>query len=122
MMTKWFKNWLDLLFWWLPKTPDAPGEQHSARTESQAPGQAHEAEPAAPATEAGDDLTAIKGIGPATQEKLQAHGVSRFADLAAADPGQLTAQLRKDQPGISEKRVRGWIDAARARTAGEQGR
>src|SRR5262245_55544407 len=33
-----------------------------------------------------DDLTVIKGIGPALQNRLRALGITTFADLAAANP------------------------------------
>ena len=61
-----------------------------------------------------DDLTEIKGIGPAMQNKLRALGITTFADLAAADPDQLMAQLKGAQP-LSRGRVRHWTEAARQR-------
>ena len=61
-----------------------------------------------------DDLTVIKGIGPALQQKLRALGIATFSDLARADPKALTERLKGAQP-ISEARVRGWIEAARQR-------
>jgi predicted flap endonuclease-1-like 5' DNA nuclease len=61
-----------------------------------------------------DDLTEIKGIGPAMQNKLRALGITTFADLAAADPDQLMAQLKGPQP-LSRGRVRHWTEAARQR-------
>jgi len=71
--------------------------------------------PAAPATpSAPDDLTVIKGIGPAVQEKLRGLGIATFADLAAADPDRLVDQLKGSQP-ISKARVEGWTEQARAR-------
>ena len=36
-----------------------------------------------------DDLTVIKGIGPAVQNKLRALGITTFAELAKADPDAL---------------------------------
>jgi NADH-quinone oxidoreductase subunit E len=38
---------------------------------------------AAPAVGAGDELTAIKGLGPKAAEKLQEMGVTRYAQIAA---------------------------------------
>lgn len=38
---------------------------------------------AAPAVGAGDELTAIKGLGPKAAEKLQTMGVTRYAQIAA---------------------------------------
>jgi predicted flap endonuclease-1-like 5' DNA nuclease len=61
-----------------------------------------------------DDLTEIKGIGPAMQNKLRALGITTFADLAAVDPDQLMAQLKGSQP-LSLGRVRHWTEAARQR-------
>jgi predicted flap endonuclease-1-like 5' DNA nuclease len=61
-----------------------------------------------------DDLTEIKGIGPAVQNKLRALGITTFADLAAADPDQLMARLKGSQP-LSLGRVRHWTEAARQR-------
>ena len=61
-----------------------------------------------------DDLTVIKGIGPALQNKLRALGITTFADLAAANPDQLMEQLKGSQP-LSRGRVRHWTEAARQR-------
>jgi predicted flap endonuclease-1-like 5' DNA nuclease len=61
-----------------------------------------------------DDLTVIKGIGPAVQNKLRALGITTFADLAAADPDELMKQLKGAQP-LSRGRVRHWTEAARQR-------
>ena len=61
-----------------------------------------------------DDLTEIKGIGPAMQNRLRALGITTFADLAAADPDQLLAQLKGSQP-LSLGRVRHWTEVARQR-------
>ena len=61
-----------------------------------------------------DDLTVIKGIGPAVQNKLRALGITTFADLAAANPDELMAQLKGSQP-LSRGRVLHWTEAARQR-------
>ncbi|MGH6897759.1 MAG: helix-hairpin-helix domain-containing protein, partial [Geminicoccaceae bacterium] len=61
-----------------------------------------------------DDLTVIKGIGPAVQNKLRALGITTFADLAAADPDAILKQLKGSQP-LTKARVRGWTEAARQR-------
>jgi len=61
-----------------------------------------------------DDLTELKGIGPAVQEKLNALGITSFADLAQADADRVTAELKGSQP-ISEARVKAWIEAAAER-------
>jgi predicted flap endonuclease-1-like 5' DNA nuclease len=61
-----------------------------------------------------DDLTQIKGIGPAMQNRLRSLGITTFADLAAADPDQLMSKLKGSQP-LSLGRVRHWTEAARER-------
>jgi predicted flap endonuclease-1-like 5' DNA nuclease len=64
-----------------------------------------------------DDLTTIKGIGPATQDKLRGLGIATFKDLAAADPDAVAQQLKGGQP-ISEAQVRGWTKEAGKRAKG----
>jgi large subunit ribosomal protein L21 len=111
-----FKRWIDLLFWWVPKNEAEPPEQAKER----APGATQQSagrEPEVAQQEVSDDLTAIKGIGPAVQEKLRALGIATFSDLARADPKALTERLKGAQP-ISEARVRSWIEAARQRVKG----
>ena len=148
-----FKRWLDLAFWWLPRKDEAPprkpeaappqrpqatGETSAARHAPEPP-----AERPAPATDGGtrgsagpsvrpavqpaappekavtsrvpDDLTVIKGIGPAVQNKLRALGITTFADLAAADSDALLERLKGSQP-LTKERVRSWTEAARERT------
>jgi predicted flap endonuclease-1-like 5' DNA nuclease len=111
-----FRRWIDLVFWWLPK-PEA-----AQRPPAQAPESAAESPPKpaardrAAADRAADDLTLIKGIGPAVQQKLHALGIRTFDDLAAADPETLTERLKGRQP-ISQTLVRGWTEAADQRAA-----
>jgi predicted flap endonuclease-1-like 5' DNA nuclease len=62
-----------------------------------------------------DDLTVIKGIAPADQEKLRSFGITTFRDLARADPDHLVDQLKTSLPA-SKARICGWIEAARERT------
>jgi predicted flap endonuclease-1-like 5' DNA nuclease len=127
-----FKRWIDLVFWWLPKsepeqatpppTPQAakpapePAEPAAASAPKQAPPPAATAKAEEPAAGRAkdatpDDLTVIKGIGPAVQKKLQALGIRTFHDLASADPATLTEQLKGRQP-VSQALVRGWTEAA----------
>jgi predicted flap endonuclease-1-like 5' DNA nuclease len=106
-----FKRWTDLLFWWVPKDEAKPPEAKE-RAPSATEQSGHEPEVAPQVVS--DDLTVIRGIGPATQEKLRALGIATFSDLARADPKALTEPLKGAQP-ISEARVRGWIEAARQR-------
>lgn len=108
-----FKRWIDLLFWWVPKDEAKPPEEAKKRTRSAAQQSAGREPEVAPQV-VFDDLTVIKGIGPAIQEKLRALGIATFSDLARADPKALTERLKEAQP-ISEARVRGWIEAARQR-------
>lgn len=61
--------------------------------------------PAASAT--GDDLKRVKGIGPVYAKKLAQQGITSFADLAAADPVALAADLE-----ISEARASDWLTQA----------
>jgi predicted flap endonuclease-1-like 5' DNA nuclease len=146
------KRWVDLFFWWLPKTgKPAEGEKQAAAgaerpTEQPPPRKAAEPPPAARPSETAraepsrpepprseprkaeppkaearkpepDDLTSIKGIGPATQDKLRGLGIATFKDLAAARPEELAQQLKGGQP-ISEAQVRGWTKEAGKRAKG----
>jgi predicted flap endonuclease-1-like 5' DNA nuclease len=61
-----------------------------------------------------DDLTVIKGIGPAVQNKLRALGITTFAELAKADPDALLEQLKGSQP-LTRARVHDWTEGARQR-------
>ncbi|SEW05394.1 DUF4332 domain-containing protein [Halobacterium jilantaiense] len=54
-----------------------------------------------------DDLTEIKGVGPAYADRLHDAGVTTFAALADADPDELAADT-----DLSPKRVGRWIDRA----------
>jgi predicted flap endonuclease-1-like 5' DNA nuclease len=116
-----FKRWIDLFFWWLPRkeqTPPEKAEENAPSVTEQSAGcgpeQAVEQQVEAVKEVVPDDLTVIRGIGPAIQEKLRALGITTFSDLARADPKLLTERLKGSQP-ISEARVRGWIEAARQR-------
>jgi predicted flap endonuclease-1-like 5' DNA nuclease len=151
-----YRRWLDLVFWWVPrkqqapprKAEDAPSRrpQESRPSAAGASASAAPKRPVAPARPAAekaapepsrpnaqpaagpaaaqpektvappvpDDLTVIKGIGPAVQNKLRALGITTFADLAAADPDRLLAELKGSQP-LTMTRVRDWTVAARER-------
>jgi predicted flap endonuclease-1-like 5' DNA nuclease len=61
-----------------------------------------------------DDLTVIKGIGPAVQNKLRGLGITTFADLAAADPDAILRGLKGSQP-LTKGKVQAWTEAARER-------
>jgi predicted flap endonuclease-1-like 5' DNA nuclease len=151
-----YRRWLDLVFWWVPRKQQAPPRTtEDARSRKPQEGRSSAAgakaraapdRPAAPARPTGetagpkpsrpsaqpaagpvpaqpektvappvpDDLTVIKGIGPAVQNKLRALGITTFADLAAADPDRLLAELKGSQP-LTMTRVRDWTVAARER-------
>jgi len=79
-------------------------------TESEAESDAHvdaEAETESDADPESDDLTDIKGVGPAYADRLNDAGVTTFAELADADADDLAAET-----DLSPKRVGRWIDRA----------
>jgi len=68
-----------------PKTAAAPAKKAAApKAEAKAAPKA-EAKTEAPAAGGSDDLTAINGIGPAMQKKLNEAGVNTYAELAKVD-------------------------------------
>lgn len=120
MWADFYKRWCNFCSCWLPKanaeresgketnqpeaTADpAPGNTEPVEGES---GRAHK-------TIEIDDLTVIKGIGPAMKKKLTSLGVTSLAELAASDPEELATKLS----GSPATRVKGWIDAAQERIA-----
>ena len=118
-----WKRWLEFCSGWLPTT-DRPQEEAevvtltqpldgpgAAATETSEPEQGGEAPPT-------DDLTQLKGIGPALQKKLAARQIRTFAELAAADAGRLTESLKASQP-VSSGAVERWIAAAQERVGNE---
>jgi predicted flap endonuclease-1-like 5' DNA nuclease len=118
MLEELVRRWIDLVFWWWPKGHGEPPK----RPEGAAPvigyarprraAEQASAPRVAPHGEiARDDVTAIKGIGPVLQDRLRSLGITRFEDLAAADPDDLAAKLKDLRP-ISTAQVRGWVDAA----------
>jgi predicted flap endonuclease-1-like 5' DNA nuclease len=68
-----------------PETEAASDAEPAPEAEAQTDAASEKAEPdGAPAAAAeADDLTAIKGLGPKAAEKLNAEGVTRFADIAS---------------------------------------
>ena len=73
----------------------------------------------APVTGKPDDLTAIKGIGPAFVDKLKVLGITTFADLAGQDPDAL-AQRLGGRPTAERIRRERWIEQAQAKQEGRQ--
>ena len=57
-----------------------------------------------------DDLTAIRGIGIATQKCLNAAGIKSYAQLADADPEDVRRALNEQQQNTKVER---WINQAR---------
>lgn len=80
---------------------DAPGEPRFPATRA----------PAAPArsTASPDDLTEVKGIGPAYRDRLAAAGVTSFTDLVEAGPAAVA-----EAAGVGETVAAGWIEQALA--------
>lgn len=78
---------------------DNATDSDTPATESDSDGDDTAAEP--------DDLTEIKGIGPAYAERLADAGVTTFTALADADTDELAAAT-----DLSPKRVGRWIDRA----------
>ena len=66
-------------------------------------------EPARP--ESGDDLTAIKGIGPTYAARLEAHGITTIKKLASSNAAALT-----DKVDVPIARVTAWIEQAKKST------
>lgn len=77
---------------------DATPEDDESETETES---TEDAEPEP------DDLTEIKGVGPAYADRLNDAGITTFAALADADADELAAET-----DLSPKRVGRWIDRA----------
>ena len=93
-----------------PEPTPEPEPEPAKGQESEAP-----TTPEAPAGEpdtTSDDLTAIRGIGPAMQKRLVAMGIRTRADLAAADVDTLTERLKTDKAVVSRDRIKRWIETA----------
>lgn len=79
-----------------------------AGTEEEAAEPAEAAGPVPTEPEDGDEpVDSVSGIGPAYAKRLNEAGVESVADLLEADAAEVA-----DETGISEKRIRGWQDAA----------
>lgn len=98
--------------------PQAGGQPEPKPEPEPTPAPARPAAAPAQGSSGPDDLTSIKGIGAAMQQRLNAHGIRSFADLAAADADWLLQQLKEDKAVISRARVEEWIRAAAERSGG----
>lgn len=100
----------------LPNPTPPPGSTPAFRSPQTVASPQRPSTPAAPPTPeagSGDDLTAIKGIGPVYAERLAEAGVTTFTGLARADAVELAGRLEVD-----EDKTASWIDQARARQNG----
>ncbi len=73
----------------------------------------------AAATAAPDDLRRIEGIGPKVDAALRAMGITTFAQLAAADPDRLEADLRAAGVRILPGAPRTWPEQAALAAKGD---
>ena len=85
-------------------------EEAPAEAEKAAPKKAEKAEKKAD-TKAGDDLTAIKGIGPKAAEQLAEQGISTYAELAALTDERI-AEIDEAVP-FSADQIKDWRDQAK---------
>ncbi|MDP8959080.1 MAG: helix-hairpin-helix domain-containing protein [Actinomycetota bacterium] len=68
-------------------------------------------EPPPPPTAGRDDLTLVRGIGPAYASRLSGAGISSLLELASADGGRVADVL-----GTSRERAQDFIEQARSLT------
>ena len=130
MIDQWLKFWRQWMFWWLPggdqpengkpaqdqnqQTTSTPSETEAADVDAAATWRPARGESAVGKPQP-DDLTVIRGIGPAIARKLDALGVRTFSDLAEADPNDLAAKLAS-RP-VTASRVREWVTEAKKRVS-----
>ena len=81
-------------------------ETHRPTAEEAPPKSSEDAASEAPK----DDLTAIRGIGAATQKCLNAAGIRSYAQLAEADPEDVRGALNEQQQNTKVER---WISQGR---------
>ncbi len=84
-------------------------ETHRPKAEEAPPERAEDAASEAPEDSLLDDLTAIRGIGAATQKRLNAAGIQSYAQLANADPEDVRRALNKQHQNTKVER---WISRA----------
>ena len=93
-----------------PHPHDAESETQRPTAEEAPPEPAEDAASEAPEDGPLDDLTAIRGIGAATQKRLNAEGIKSYAQLADADPEDVRRALKEPQQNTKVER---WISHAR---------
>ena len=81
----------------------------TTRTACGAAGQAGPAEEAASGEPSSDDLTVIRGVGIASQNRLYTAGITSFAELARASPDEVRESLGTLARGA---KVEDWIKQA----------
>lgn len=74
---------------------------------------------AAPATDGGDDLRRLKGVGPKIVSLLHAEGITRYAQIAAWTDADLAAINAKLGSFAGRPTRDNWIDQARLLAAGD---
>lgn len=78
-----------------PRTPPTPSTKPTAT------------EPNTPEPKVADDLTLVTGIGPAFAKRLNAAGITSFAELASADANTLAETI-----DVAESKVADWVNQA----------
>ncbi len=86
-----------------PEIPRPTAEEVSPEPAEDAASETPEDEPL-------DDLTAIRGIGAATQKRLNAAAIRSYAQLAEADPEDVRRALNEQRQNTKVER---WISRAR---------
>ncbi|CAN5325249.1 hypothetical protein BH24ACT7_BH24ACT7_26640 [soil metagenome] len=95
-----------------PVIDPAPARIHGTPTPAAVPATTAP-HPAASASRAAYDLTAIVGIGPVYAARICAEGITSFAQLADGEPGSIAAAV-----SAREEMVADWIEqAGRLRSA-----
>jgi len=90
-----------MLCWWCACVAPGPGKRESA---------ADKAAASSPDESSSDDLTAIRGIGIATQNRLYRAGIKSYGQLARATPEDVREIFGKSAGGASVKK---WIAEAK---------
>ena len=94
-----------LIFWWVNRRNDAPQDEppHAAVQ--------------TPREQVPDDLQKLEGIGPKVSKVLNNAGITTFAGLAAANPGDVQKAL--NDAGLQMMNPEGWIEQASLASKGD---